>query len=61
MKKKMGDKNKQILLFSDKHAALKRHNISEKYTEAVFLPAYCTNQLHTNFRFGHHLCIQRQL
>jgi hypothetical protein len=29
MRKKIGDKNKQILLFSDQHAALKRNNISE--------------------------------
>jgi DNA-binding CsgD family transcriptional regulator len=29
IRKKMGDKNKQILLFSDQRAALKRHNISE--------------------------------
>lgn len=29
MKKEIGDKNKQILLFHDQCAALKRHNISE--------------------------------
>jgi hypothetical protein len=29
MKKEIRDKNKQILLFRDQRAALKRHNISE--------------------------------